>query len=51
MGFDKSANKPKPKPESISPSPIEEVEELPDEIFTQSVNLKSSKKILLFKLI
>lgn len=44
MGFDKTSNKPKPKPEVISPSLIEEIEELPDEIFTQSVNLKSGKK-------
>ncbi len=43
MGFDKSSNKPKAKPESIAPSSIEEIEELPEEIFTQSVNLKASE--------
>lgn len=43
MGFDKSAAKPKTKPASISPSTVEEIEELSDEIFTQQVNLKSSK--------
>lgn len=46
MGFDKSANKPKTKPTEISPSIAEDdVEELPDEIFTQNINLKSSKKL------
>jgi dynactin 4 len=42
MGFDKSSPKPKPKPSSISPSAAtSDVEELPDEIFTQEVNLKA----------
>lgn len=49
MGFDKTATKPKNKPASISPSMTEEVEELPEDIFTQPINLKNSK-ILILKL-
>lgn len=41
MGFDKTASKPKSKPASISPSVTEEVDELPEEIFTQPINLKN----------
>lgn len=42
MGFDKSSPKPKVKPSSITPSvATAEVEELPDEFFTQEVNLKN----------
>lgn len=43
MGFDKTASKPKSKPAGISPSVPEDLEELPDEIFTQPINLKNSK--------
>jgi hypothetical protein len=44
MGFDKSSPKPKPKPSSITPSVAsDEVDELPDEFFTQEVNLKNGK--------
>lgn len=43
MGFDKSANKPKTKPTSITQSLAEDVDELPEDIFTQKINLKSSK--------
>lgn len=43
MGFDKTASKPKNKPASISPSIKEEIQELSDDIFTQTVNLKSGK--------
>lgn len=42
MGFEKSSPKPKAKPSSITPSvATDEVDELPDEIFTQEVNLKN----------
>lgn len=43
MGFDKSANKPKTKPTSITQSIAEDVEELSEDIFTQSINLKSGE--------
>ena len=43
MGFDKTTPKPKNKPASISPSMTEECEELPEDIFTQPINLKNSK--------
>ena len=45
MGFDKTASKPKNKPASISPSVTEEVEELPEDVFTQTINLKNSKAL------
>lgn len=47
MGFDKSAAKPKTKPSSISPSTIDELEDLPDDIFSQPINLKNSKEKLI----
>lgn len=47
MGFDKSANKPKAKPTSITQSVAENVDELPEEIFTQKINLKSGKLLAL----
>lgn len=44
MGFDKTSTKPKVKPSTITPSvATAEVEELPDEIFTQGVNLKTGE--------
>jgi dynactin 4 len=44
MGFDKSSPKPKVKPSSITPSvATADVDELPDDIFTQEVNLKNSE--------
>ena len=43
MGFDKTAAKPKNKPAGISSSVTEEVEELPEDIFTKPINLKNSK--------
>jgi hypothetical protein len=44
MGFDKTAAKPKSKPTAIAPSITEEeVDDLTDEIFTQPLNLKTSK--------
>lgn len=47
MGFDKSSPKPKAKPSSISTSlASSEVDELPDELFTQSINLRNSKFII-----
>ncbi|KAG5673323.1 hypothetical protein PVAND_003383 [Polypedilum vanderplanki] len=41
MGFDKSAAKPKSKPTAIAPSIAEDVDDLPEEIFTQPINLKN----------
>lgn len=44
MGFDKTPVKPKVKPIVITPSiATAEVEELPDDFFTQPINLKNGK--------
>lgn len=42
MGFDKSTPKPKVKPSNITPSVASaDVDELPEELFTQGINLKN----------
>lgn len=39
-----TVSKPKPKPSKISPSvATNDIDELPDEIFTKKINLKNSK--------